>query len=235
MDFNIFDEKEIKFVKKYIGKALLILVIVAVLSGFSNIINVYSRLGPSGIKSLVDQDNLAAASDVDPEIVQSVTKVNSADVIKPSELGIVTGELPLEIYVPSIDLRSHIEAPSVAKVDILDAALMKGPVYYPGSGTPGSGNVLLFGHSSSWTVVRNKNYKIFNKLKEAKKDEFVYVKTSSGTHIYKVVDVKKVSKYNTWVQFDQKKPTITLATCDSFGKRSDRWVLEAEYYKFEKF
>jgi LPXTG-site transpeptidase (sortase) family protein len=70
---------------------------------------------------------------------------------------------------------------------------------------------------------------IFNNLKNVPVGTLVYVKTEDAVHIYKTTKVERVSKYSTWIQFKSEKPMLTLATCDSFGKASDRWVLEAEY------
>ena len=138
-------------------------------------------------------------------------------------------EAPLSVEIPDFQINTIVESPTSNDVDVLDRALGRSAVYYPGSGTPGSNNTLIFGHSTSFKVVINQAYKVFNNIKNVTPGTLVYVKTQSGTHIYRTREVKKVSKYTSWIQFKSASPMLTMATCDSFGKASDRWVLEADY------
>jgi LPXTG-site transpeptidase (sortase) family protein len=66
-------------------------------------------------------------------------------------------------------------------------------------------------------------------LKNIKPGTLIYVKTATDIHVYKTREVKRVSKYTSWIKFESEKPILTLATCDSFGRASDRWVLTADY------
>jgi LPXTG-site transpeptidase (sortase) family protein len=151
---------------------------------------------------------------------------NQVSVIRPVN---VKSYLPLSLEIPGYNINTIIESPSVTDVKVLDSALTRAAVYYPGSGTPGSNNTLIFGHSTTFKVVRNKAYKIFNNLKKVPVGTLVYVRTQEGIHVYKTTKVQRVSKYTSWIEFKSKKTMLTLATCDGFGKASDRWVLEAEY------
>lgn len=155
------------------------------------------------------------------------TAITPVEPIKPGSN--VSSEVPLSIEIPGYSVNSAVEAPQTTNTEKLDEALSRGPVYYPGSGTPGSNNTLIFGHSTSFKIVVNKAYQTFNDIKNVAPGTLIYVKTASATHIYKTRDVKKVSKYTSWIQFASEKPMLTLATCDSFGKASDRWVLQADY------
>jgi LPXTG-site transpeptidase (sortase) family protein len=137
--------------------------------------------------------------------------------------------LPVSVEIPGYNITANVESPVSTDVKVLDSALTRSAVYYPGSGTPGFNNTLIFGHSTAFKIVRNKAYQIFNNLKNVPVGTLVYVKTEDAVHIYKTTKVERVSKYSTWIQFKSEKPMLTLATCDSFGKASDRWVLEAEY------
>lgn len=136
---------------------------------------------------------------------------------------------PLSIEIPGYGISTNIESPSNTNVDVLDNALTKAAVYYPGSGTPGSNNTLIFGHSTTFKIVRNKAYQIFNNIKNVPVGTLIYIRTQEGVHVYRTTKVQRVSKYTSWIQFKSEKPMLTLATCDGFGKASDRWVLEAEY------
>jgi LPXTG-site transpeptidase (sortase) family protein len=137
--------------------------------------------------------------------------------------------LPLSIEIPGYNINTSIESPLSTDVKTLDNALTRAAVHYPGSGVPGYNNTLIFGHSTSFKIVRNKAYQIFNNIKNIPVGTLIYVRTQDNVHIYKTTKVQRVSKYTAWIQFESKKPMLTLATCDSFGKASDRWVLEAEY------
>ena len=141
----------------------------------------------------------------------------------------VKAEAPLAIDIPGYVTHANIQTPLTTDVAVLDAALGKGAVYYPGSGYPGSNNTLLFGHSTTFKVVNNKAYQVFNNLRKVPEGTLIYVQTRSAVHIYKTKKVERVSKYTSWIQFKSDSPILTLATCDSFGKASDRWVLVADY------
>ncbi len=141
----------------------------------------------------------------------------------------VKAEAPLSIEIPGYISTGMIQTPVSTDVTVLDAALGRGAVYYPGSGYPGSNNTLIFGHSTTFKIVRNKAYQVFNNVKTVPVGTLVYVKTASATHVYRTRKVERVSKYTSWIQFKSDTPILTLATCDSFGKASDRWVLVADY------
>lgn len=158
--------------------------------------------------------------------VNTQSKEEKKEIVPPQN---VIRELPLSIEIPDNGIYSIIQSPNTTDVKVLDNALSKGAVYYPGSGTPGYDNTLIFGHSTGFKVVINKAYQVFNNIKSVKPGTLIYVKTQSQVHIYKTRDVKRVSKYTSWIQFKSDSPVLTLATCDSFGKASDRWVLIADY------
>lgn len=225
MAIEIFSADEKKFIKKLVKWGLIIIVSVTLLSSIAHVINVYQTEGQIGLRRLVSDQS---------ETLETVQAVQGAKKIE-AVVGIQnTGELPLSIEVPSLGIQSSIQSPSVQTVKVLDDALNKGPVYYQGSGTPGERNMLIFGHSTGFRIVQNKAYQVFNNIKKAQVGAYIYVRTTSGVHTYKTINVRKASKYSTWVDFNSAKPMLTLATCDSFGKASDRWVLEAEYVGFER-
>lgn len=141
----------------------------------------------------------------------------------------VKAEAPMFLEIPGYNVNANIESPRSVQVEVLDAALGRGAVYYPGSGYPGSNNTLIFGHSTTFKVVRNKAYQIFNNIKNVPPGTLIYVRTQSVVHIYRTRKVERVSKYSAWIEFKSDNPILTLATCDGFGKASDRWVLTADY------
>jgi LPXTG-site transpeptidase (sortase) family protein len=172
--------------------------------------------------SFITKTNLVSENKVDVQVKKDTKPV----AVKVST---VKAEAPISLEIPGYNVAANIESPRSVQVEVLDAALGRGAVYYPGSGYPGSNNTLVFGHSTSFKVVRNKSYQIFNNIKNVPPGTLVYVKTQSGVHIYRTRKVERVSKYTAWIEFKSESPILTLATCDSFGKASDRWVLVADY------
>ena len=140
------------------------------------------------------------------------------------------GELPVRIVATSIGLDSTVDIPKSTDFDVLDAGLSKGPVYYPGSGQLGVGNMFIFGHSTGFRVVINKAYQVFNRIKDLKEGDEIKVYGKDKIYVYKVRNVKLVNGTETLVDFShQDKSVLTLSTCDSFGKKTDRYVATADF------
>lgn len=136
---------------------------------------------------------------------------------------------PVRLVIPSIQIDTKVQFPENTKVSTLDTELTKGPVYYPGSGTVNSGNMFIFGHSTGYKVVINKAYKVFNELKNVQIGAPVYVESEGKMFAYKVRSVDKVNKDDTMVKFDTTSHLLTLSTCNSFGAKTDRYVVVAEF------
>lgn len=141
----------------------------------------------------------------------------------------ILAEYPVRMVISSIGLDTVIRNPSSTNAEVLDIELTRGVVRYPGSGFPGSGNMFVFGHSTGFSVVQNQAFKVFNRLKDLQPGDEINVYSGSREYVYKVSSVRKVDKNDTWVKFDGGRDILTLSTCDSFGKKSDRYVVEADY------
>lgn len=139
--------------------------------------------------------------------------------------------IPNKIEIPKIGVSSNIQVPSSIDVSTLDAALARGAVYYPGSGTLQGGNMFLFGHSTNWKVVNNQAYKTFNDLDKLVQGDEIEITSADKKYIYKVTSVKRASQDDIKVEFNKGNRMLTISTCDTFGKKQDRWVVEADYYK----
>jgi len=137
--------------------------------------------------------------------------------------------LPTRLIIPSIAVDTKVYIPRNTSTAVLDADLQKGPVYYPGSGTINTGNMFIFGHSTGHAVVINKAYKVFNELKNLNSGDIIYVESEGKRFTYRVRSVDKVDKDETLVTFDTKAHLLTLSTCNSFGSKSDRFVVVAEF------
>ena len=140
--------------------------------------------------------------------------------------------LPTHITIPKIGVDVSISNPESDNVDVLDEYLKKGAVHYPGSGSLTEGNMFMFAHSTGFKVVQNQAYKAFNNLKDLKAGDSISVKGEDGkVYEYKVSSVKLASDKDVLVSFDKNSHRLTLSTCNTFGKKEERYVVEAYFEK----
>jgi len=164
----------------------------------------------------------------------SISLSSNKDVDSQINSTIVTS-VPVRITIEKIGLDTPILAPESTDIEVLDRALLNGAVHYPGSGLLGqNANMLLFGHSSYLPVVRNQAYKAFNELGKLKKGDTISVYSNEYTYSYTVDKVWLAEAGDTQVHFDSNEPMLTLATCDNFGAKQDRWVVTATLDSKEK-
>ncbi|MEY2640639.1 MAG: hypothetical protein RL150_32 [Candidatus Parcubacteria bacterium] len=140
-----------------------------------------------------------------------------------------TATLPTYISIPAIGTKATILHPSSPRVEVLDAALQKGAVYYPGSGTIEEGNMFIFGHSTNWAVVQNQAYKTFNDLDELYAGAEILLTANGKTYVYEVETVSHVDANTAFVDLSKPGRRLTISTCDTFGAKSDRWVVDAVF------
>ena len=139
------------------------------------------------------------------------------------------GQLPYRLVASSINLDTEVIRPASSNYTLLNNGLAKGPVYYPGSGLAGRGNMFIFGHSTSFQYVNNRAYQVFNNIKNLKAGDEIKVYGEDTVYIYKVRNVKLVNATEELVEFSNDKTMLTLSTCNSFGQKSDRYVAEADF------
>ena len=143
------------------------------------------------------------------------------------------GIVPLRVVIDDVGIDTQIQNPDTTDVAVLDEELRSGAVHYPGSGIPGNGNMFLFGHSSSLAVVRNQAYKTFNGIQNLERGDEIVVYSEDEKFIYRVLNVKMVSAEEALVDFSSSKDMLTLSTCNTFGQKQDRFVVEADYVRSE--
>lgn len=142
----------------------------------------------------------------------------------------VDGE-PTRVVIDAIGVDVAVLNPVSTDIDVLDEALLSGVVRYPGSALPGAeGNVFLFGHSSGLPVVHNQNFKAFNGLKDLTQGDLIEVESDGYTHVYRVATVRLTRAEEALVSFDtQGGARLTLSSCNTFGEKEERWVVEARH------
>lgn len=143
----------------------------------------------------------------------------------------VSGDLPVAIEASAIGLSVSIANPSSVAIATLDAALLHGAVRYPTSATlDEDGNVILFGHSSYLPIVHNLAYKTFNGIQKLKEGDEVTVYSTKTAYVYQVERVVKESADSgAPLPLSVSGRILTLSTCDSFGQKSDRFVITARF------
>ncbi len=139
----------------------------------------------------------------------------------------IVGERPTRVIIPKVGVDSNIEHPLDPNINSLDIALQNGAVHYPGSGTVNRGNIFLFGHSTNWKVVQNKAYQTFNGVEELVSGDEIILETEGQSIIYIVSNVSLVDEDQALVEIGGDQRKLTISTCNSFGEKQERWVVEA--------
>ncbi|MCI0619784.1 sortase [Candidatus Wolfebacteria bacterium] len=152
-------------------------------------------------------------------------------VLGPSTLVAQAAEAdPVRIMIDAIGIDVTVLNPESQDIAVLDEALLEGAVRYPGSANlEEEGNVFLFGHSSYLPRVINPSFKAFNGIQRLESGDIIRARSRSDEYIYRVTSVKLVDANEAWVDLSRTGRKLTLSTCDSFGQKQDRFVVEAEF------
>jgi len=134
---------------------------------------------------------------------------------------------PSRISIEKIEVDSVIELPNTQNIQSLDQSLQKGAVHYPGSGSIEQGNIFIFGHSTNWKIVKNQAYKTFNGLEKLEKGDEIILEADGNKYTYLVDTVVLANESDALVNLDTTEQKLTISTCNSFGAKQERWVVEA--------
>lgn len=169
-----------------------------------------------------------------PEPVEAAevetSEETTAVTISPGEAALpASAELPVRVVAKSIGLNVAVLNPNTTNVKALDEELLKGSVRYPTSAMLGAeGTVLLFGHSSYLPIVTNQNFKAFNGIQKLKAGDTVSVYSEGKEYRYAVTGVRLANAEEDVVELPATGQHLVMVTCDSFGTKSDRYVLTAD-------
>jgi LPXTG-site transpeptidase (sortase) family protein len=138
---------------------------------------------------------------------------------------------PERILINGVDIDLPVLNPESVDIGVLDNALLSGSVRYPHSARLGEdGNMFIFGHSSGLPVVKNQMFKAFNNIPELEKGDVITVIGGGMEYVYRVDNVRLTDVNEGLVDLSQKNgKKLTLSTCNSFGAKSERWVVEADF------
>lgn len=177
---------------------------------------------------------LSLFTDVLPKESDASSNINSLNVTDNGENDGLQLDEPRRIVISKIGVDQSISNPKSTDVAVLDEALLSGAVRYPDSGLLGENkNMFLFGHSTGFRTVQNPAFKAFNRLGDLLPNDEIVVMSDSEAHIYKVVSLSLQSANETEIRFSPKR-TLTLATCNTFGRKEDRFVVQAEFVRSYK-
>lgn len=148
-----------------------------------------------------------------------------------NDSAIGTGELPVSIQIPEVGVNAQVYNPATTSVSVLDDYLLHGAVRWPGSGLLGQkGNVLIFGHSTSFKIVNNQAFKTFVGLKNLKQGDLISVYSGNNEYVYSVLSVEMKEASDVIVDFNTTDSLLTLSTCNtSIGDTSARYVVQAKF------
>jgi LPXTG-site transpeptidase (sortase) family protein len=182
---------------------------------------------PEAPKAVADTTKTVA----DETQVVSEPRVAGATVTAGAILPVGT---PVRIRIPSVGIDTPIQNPSSTDITVLDNALLKGAARYPGSALLGQeSRMFIFGHQSGLPVVKNKAFKAFNNLQNVKAGDEIEVYSDTAIYRYRVASVEHVSVADAWVDLGENDRMLILSTCDSFGKKTDRNIVKAEFVSQE--
>lgn len=167
---------------------------------------------------------------VTSEVKPLVTTPSSPEVI--AEQPVIPSEnadpLPISITIDALDRTVVVLNPTSNVISELDNALLKGAIRHPDSDDLAStGNILILGHSSYLKNVFNKNFQAFNGIQNLNWGDTIRVKSGDTEYIYKVDRVYKAEASEVNVKTGGNEHKLTLVTCNSFGAKEDRFIVEA--------
>lgn len=137
-------------------------------------------------------------------------------------------QYPERIVIEKLGTDAVVLNPANRDIQVLDAALLEGVVRHPDSADfAKKGNMVLFGHSSYLPTVHNKNFQAFNGLEKLTRGDTIRVYSEDREYVYRVEKIYETSVAATDIPLTNGRAELTLVTCNSFGSKDDRFVVEA--------
>lgn len=159
---------------------------------------------------------------------------NNADVARSSDTAAApdavaaTAAEPLEIEFSTLGRTVPVKNPTSRAIADLDAALLEGAVRHPDSADFAEpGNMFILGHSSYLPNVINQNFQAFNGIQKLEWGDTIILRSAEREYRYRVDRVYEALASEVIVPNSRGKAKLTLATCDSFGSKDDRYIVEA--------
>ncbi len=164
-----------------------------------------------------------AVAIVEPELVPR------EEVVEPVVEDVVVDPLPVSIYFDTLDKEVPVLNPASRSIVDLDEALLSGAVRHPDSATfSEDGNIFILAHSSYLPNVLNKNFQAFNGIQSLTWGDTIRLESGDTEYVYRVQKVYEAKASEVFVPDTPGEAKLTLATCNSFGSKDDRYMVEAD-------
>lgn len=132
------------------------------------------------------------------------------------------------LYIPKIRVAAPIVRPDSTDENVIDQALLRGVVKYPGTAEPGErGNTFLTGHSSYYWWVQTDYRNVFSLEPELREGDEIIVYHNGIRYSYRVFTTYEVAPTNTSVLDQTPQPIVTLSTCVPVGTSARRKIVQA--------
>ncbi len=167
----------------------------------------------------------------DTPAVVAATSTSEATTTQPAEVvePVVSTAVPISMYFKDFDRTVTVLNPETRDIVELDAELLKGVVRHPDSALLGEeGNVVILGHSSYLPNVINKNFQAFNGIQKMKWGDTIEVRSADTIYTYRVEKVYHAKASGVTIPTEVTGKRLTLVTCNSFGAKEDRFIVEAK-------
>lgn len=175
---------------------------------------------------------LSASAPIQPVVVTNAVGTSH---VATSPTASRTPNAPVRVVISKVGIDTSVGNPVSTNVEALDTALLNGAVRYPGSALLGdNGTVFIFGHQSYLPIVHNQAFKAFNDLQNVRIGDEIIVYSSVSKYHYRVSSIDYVDAGDTAIELGNGAPTLTLITCDSFGKqKTKRYEVKADLIRVE--
>lgn len=169
-----------------------------------------------------------------PEPIEETETIELSEVVEAAAAEVAPAittprdPLPQSIVIDKLNRTVPVLNPTSSDIAVLDEALLSGAVRHPESADySADGNVFILAHSSYLPNVFNKNFQAFNGIQDLVWGDKLRVQTGDTEYIYRVEEVYKANAREVFVPFTPGEARLTLATCNSFGSKEDRFIVEA--------
>lgn len=148
---------------------------------------------------------------------------------EPARLAEFRDPTPTSLTIGPLNRTVSVLNPTSRAISDLDAALLKGVVRHPDSAdlNDENGNMLILGHSSYLNTVFNKNYQAFNGIQNLTWGDTITLRSGDTEYTYRVDRVYQAKASAVTIPTKSNGQKLTLATCNTFGAKEDRFIVEA--------
>jgi len=172
-------------------------------------------------EDMVAVDDSSQVEEIEENLV--VEPIEVEEQVSPADTS-----LPVRIIFDMLDKEVPVLNPQSREIPALDEALLSGAVRHPDSADfSEDGNIFILAHSSYLPNVFNKNFQAFNGIQDLTWGDKIRVQSENIEYVYSVKRVYKAKASEVFVPETPGEARLTLATCNSFGSKDERYIVDA--------